>query len=75
MAGALRSAVSATDVILLMCASNHVLEHVPGAAPDPSRRCLAIIFDRLLPEARTLCRTRRPHEGHRCGTASTATEV
>lgn len=49
-AGGLRSDVSATDVILLMCAPNHVVEHVPDAAPDLWRRYLAIIFDGLRPE-------------------------
>jgi len=49
-AGQLRSDVSATDVILLMCAPNHVVEHVTDAAPDLWRRYLAIIFDGLRPE-------------------------
>jgi AcrR family transcriptional regulator len=48
--GALRSDVSATDVILLMCAPSHVVEHVSDPAPDLWRRYLAIIFDGLRPE-------------------------
>jgi AcrR family transcriptional regulator len=49
-AGALRPDVTATDVILLMCAPNHVVEHVSDAAPDLWRRYLAIVFDGLRPE-------------------------
>lgn len=49
-AGALRSDVGATDVILLMCAPNHVVEHVTDAAPELWRRYLAIIFDGLRPQ-------------------------
>jgi AcrR family transcriptional regulator len=48
--GAVRSDVTATDVILLMCAPNHVVEHVSDAAPDLWRRYVAIIFDGLRPE-------------------------
>ena len=49
-AGALRPDVGAADVTLLMCAPNHVVEHVTDAAPDLWRRYLAIIFDGLRPE-------------------------
>ena len=49
-AGGLRPDVGATDVILLMCAPNHVVEHVSEAAPELWRRYLAIIFDGLRPE-------------------------
>lgn len=48
--GGLRTDVSSTDVILLMCAPNHVVEHVTDAPPDLWRRYLAIIFDGLRPE-------------------------
>ena len=46
-AGTVRSDIGASDVILLMCAPNHVVEHVPDAAPDLWRRYVAIIFDGL----------------------------
>lgn len=48
--GALRDDVTGTDVILLMCAPNHVTGYVPDASPDLWRRYLAIIFDGLRPE-------------------------
>lgn len=48
--GKLRSDVSATDVTVLMCAPNHVVEYVTDAAPDLWRRYVAIIFDGLRPE-------------------------
>jgi len=48
--GALRKDVTATDVFLLMCAPNHVVESLPDAGPDLWRRYLAIIFDGLRPE-------------------------
>ncbi|RIV39135.1 TetR/AcrR family transcriptional regulator [Micromonospora radicis] len=46
-AGAIRSDVTGLDVILLMCAPNHVAGFVPGAPPGLWRRYLAIIFDGL----------------------------
>ncbi|PRY59795.1 TetR/AcrR family transcriptional regulator [Glycomyces artemisiae] len=49
--GAVRSDITGTDVLLLMCAPVYVAEAVPGAAPDLWRRYLAIIFDGLRPEA------------------------
>ena len=49
-AGDLRLDVDATDVTLLMCAPNHVVEHATDAAPDLWRRYVAIIFDGLRPE-------------------------
>lgn len=48
--GALRNDVTGTDVLLLMCAPNHVTGYVPDASPDLWRRYLAIIFDGLRPE-------------------------
>lgn len=48
--GALRNDVTGTDVILLMCAPNHVSGYVPNASPELWRRYLAIIFDGLRPE-------------------------
>ncbi|WP_294569904.1 TetR/AcrR family transcriptional regulator [uncultured Arthrobacter sp.] len=48
-AGAIRTDVTATDVILLMCAPNHVVEYLPSPAPDLWQRYLAIIFDGLRP--------------------------
>ncbi|NUP49873.1 MAG: helix-turn-helix transcriptional regulator, partial [Catenulispora sp.] len=45
--GALRNDVTGTDVLLLMCAPNHVTGYVPDASPDLWRRYLAIIFDGL----------------------------
>jgi hypothetical protein len=42
--------VTGTDVVLLMCAPNHVAGFVPGAPPELWRRYLAIIFDGLRPE-------------------------
>lgn len=48
--GAVRSDVTGTDVVLLMCAPNEVTKYLPEAAPDLWRRYLAIIFDGLRPE-------------------------
>jgi len=48
--GALRNDITATDVILLMCAPIHVVEYLPNAQPDLWRRYLGIIFDGLRPE-------------------------
>ncbi len=48
--GAVRDDVTATDVILLMCAPNHVVEHVPDAPPELWRRYLHVIFDGLRPQ-------------------------
>ncbi len=48
--GAIRSDVTGTDVILLMCAPNYVTGYVPDASPDLWQRYLAIIFDGLRPE-------------------------
>ncbi|MFC3743821.1 TetR/AcrR family transcriptional regulator [Paractinoplanes deccanensis] len=49
-AGAVRGDISGMDVILLMCAPNHVVSFVPDAPPDLWRRYLGIIFDGLRPE-------------------------
>lgn len=48
--GAVRSDVTGTDVVLLMCAPNEVTRYLPDAPPDLSLRYLAIIFDGLRPE-------------------------
>ncbi|HEX7308024.1 helix-turn-helix domain-containing protein [Lentzea sp.] len=48
--GALRSDVTGTDVMLLMCVPNDVVKHLPGAAPDLWERYLGILFDGLRPE-------------------------
>ncbi|GAB3808560.1 TetR/AcrR family transcriptional regulator [Micromonospora zhanjiangensis] len=48
--GAVRADVTGTDVILLMCAPNHVTSYLADAPPDLWRRYLAIIFDGLRPE-------------------------
>lgn len=48
--GAIRADVTGLDVILLMCAPIHVVEHLPDAEPELWRRYLAIIFDGLRPE-------------------------
>lgn len=48
--GAVRPDVTGADIILLMCAPNHVTSYVPAAPPDLWRRYLAIIFDGLRPE-------------------------
>ena len=48
--GAVRDDVTGTDVILLMCAPNHVTGYVPDASPELWRRYLAIIFDGLRPD-------------------------
>lgn len=48
--GAVRNDVTGLDVILLMCAPIHVVEHLPDAEPELWRRYLAIIFDGLRPE-------------------------
>ncbi|GAB2594407.1 TetR family transcriptional regulator [Paractinoplanes abujensis] len=49
-AGAVRADISGMDVILLMCAPNHVVSFVPDAPPELWRRYLGIIFDGLRPE-------------------------
>lgn len=49
-ARAIRADVTATDIILLMCAPNHVVEYLPSPAPDLWQRYLTIIFDGLRPE-------------------------
>jgi AcrR family transcriptional regulator len=48
--GVVRADITGTDVILLMCAPNHVTSYLPDASPDLWRRYLAIIFDGLRPE-------------------------
>ncbi|MBQ0977225.1 MULTISPECIES: TetR/AcrR family transcriptional regulator [Micromonospora] len=48
--GSVRADVTGADVILLMCAPNHVTSYVPDASPDLWQRYLAIIFDGLRPE-------------------------
>lgn len=50
-AGALRLDVTAVDVVVLMCAPNHIVEHVADPSPDLWRRYLSIIFDGLRPQA------------------------
>lgn len=52
-AGAVRPDVTGTDIFLLMCAPNYVVEYVPHASHDLWRRYLAIIFDGLRPEGAT----------------------
>lgn len=47
--GAVRADITGTDVILLMCAPNHVTSYLPDAPPELWRRYLAIIFDGLRP--------------------------
>lgn len=37
-------------MILLMCASNHVISHLSDPPPELWKRYLAIIFDGLRPE-------------------------
>jgi hypothetical protein len=48
--GAVRTDVTGTDVILLMCAPNYVAGYAPDASPDLWQRYLAIIFDGLRPQ-------------------------
>jgi AcrR family transcriptional regulator len=48
--GAIREDITGTDVVLLMCAPNHVISYLPNPAPDLWQRYLAIIFDGLRPE-------------------------
>jgi AcrR family transcriptional regulator len=48
--GAVRADVTGADIILLMCAPNHVADYVSDAPPDLWQRYLAIIFDGLRPE-------------------------
>ncbi|MBT2212803.1 MULTISPECIES: TetR/AcrR family transcriptional regulator [Actinomadura] len=48
--GVIRADVTGADVVLLMCAPNHVAEYLPDGAPDLWRRYLAIIFDGLRPD-------------------------
>lgn len=47
--GAVRDDVTGTDLVLLMCAPNHVTSYLPDASPDLWQRYLAIIFDGLRP--------------------------
>jgi AcrR family transcriptional regulator len=49
-AGAIRADISGMDVILLMCAPNHVVSFVPDPSPELWRRYLGIIFDGLRPD-------------------------
>jgi AcrR family transcriptional regulator len=48
--GAVRTDVTGTDVVLLMCAPNYVASYAPDASPDLWQRYLAIIFDGLRPQ-------------------------
>jgi AcrR family transcriptional regulator len=48
--GAIRSDVTGTDVVLLMCAPNEITKYQRDPAPDLWQRYLAIIFDGLRPE-------------------------
>jgi AcrR family transcriptional regulator len=48
--GAVRTDVTGTDIILLMCAPNYVASYAPDASPDLWQRYLAIIFDGLRPQ-------------------------
>jgi AcrR family transcriptional regulator len=63
-AGAIRHDIGATDVILLMCAPNHVVEQLPEPDPDLWRRYLAIIFDGLRPEGAHPLPQREPETAH-----------
>lgn len=47
--GVIRRDVTSTDVVLLMCAPDHIAEFLPDAEPELWRRYLAIIFDGLRP--------------------------
>ncbi|XVU23031.1 TetR/AcrR family transcriptional regulator [Actinoplanes sp. CA-054009] len=49
-AGDIRPDISGMDVILLMCAPNHVASFAPNPPPDLWRRYLGIIFDGLRPD-------------------------
>lgn len=49
-AGVVRSDVTGLDVVLLMCAPNHVVGYLQDAPPGLWRRYLAIIIDGLRPE-------------------------
>ena len=48
--GAVRTDVTGSDVILLMCAPGYVTSYVPDAPPGLWRRYLALIFDGLRPD-------------------------
>jgi len=48
-AGSIRTDITATDVISLMCAPSHIVKSLPGASPDLWKRYLALIFDGLRP--------------------------
>ena len=48
--GAVRTDITGTDVVLLMCAPNYVTSSLPDAPPDLWQRYLALIFDGLRPE-------------------------
>lgn len=48
--GAIRADITATDVILLMCAPDHAVAYLADPDPDLWRRYLAIVFDGLRPE-------------------------
>ncbi|HZB30450.1 MAG TPA: TetR family transcriptional regulator [Streptosporangiaceae bacterium] len=48
--GAVRADITAVDIVLLMCAPNHVTSHLPDAPPELWQRYLAIIFDGLRPQ-------------------------
>jgi AcrR family transcriptional regulator len=51
--GAVRTDVTGSDVILLMCAPGYVTSYVPDAPPGLWRRYLALIFDGLRPDGAT----------------------
>ncbi len=49
-AGDIRADVTGMDIVLLMCAPNHVIAYATDPPPGLWRRYLAIIFDGLRPE-------------------------
>lgn len=61
-AHAIRADVTATDIILLMCAPNHVVEYLASPAPDLWQRYLAIIFDGLRPAGAHPLPVPAPHD-------------
>jgi AcrR family transcriptional regulator len=48
-AGAVRADVTGMDIVLLMCAPNHVVSYLEEPSPSLWRRYLAIVFDGLRP--------------------------
>jgi AcrR family transcriptional regulator len=60
-AGAVRADVSGIDVVLLMCAPNHVVSYLEDAPSSLWRRYLAIIFDGLRPDVARSLPVPAPH--------------